>query len=319
LRVDGLISIKIDEWMFACSVLLFELISEVQGSTGVADTLLVDNRSVVSLWLERVTAGQNFFLFAESLLVFLLGISFFFIFQKRSSRTRKKDKLQARALQYASYAMLSLSSKGLFFLIATFAFVNIVPAIYFPQLYWHGWQFSLLWFLCFSYLFALTFTRAKKSYDTYFLVGFILFFLFLTIFYNDYFLGFPLLPFHKATHLKSHSQTSLEAIQVFFQNSQLLTYSTAIHLLLWVGLFSYVAYKIYRRSRRYTDESAKQATRLMAATFGFISLLGILGVFLLGSNLPILISQSFTMALVVMLLFYFSVLNIYKHGRYGRL
>ncbi|WP_041468246.1 hypothetical protein [Chloroherpeton thalassium] len=249
-----------------------------------------------------------------------MGGFFAAILHKKSLRTKKKDKLQARALMYATFATLALSSKGLFFIVGTLSFVNIIPAIYFPPLYWFGWHISLLWFLCFGYLFGLTFARSKKSYDTYYVTGIIFLFLFLTIFYNDRFFGVPLLPFHKTLQLRIHENTSIvEASEVFFQNSLLLTYSVSLHLFLWIGLFLFVAYKIYRRARRYKDESAKRATALLAASFGGMGLIGIVWLLLLSNNLSLLITLSFPATLVIMVLFYFSIINIYKHGRYSRL
>lgn len=282
------------------------------------DSLILATHSKLGLWLEQVTSSELILPFLESLIILFGGISFAYMFYKKSLRMQKQDHLQTRALLLATLALIMLSTKGLFFLIGSLSLIDLLPNALFSNIYWLGWQFSMLWFTCFAYLFALSFIRSRKSYDVYFLTGFIFFFIFLTIFYNDTLINRT---FFKISAIKESgdSNTTNWVPEFLLSQSLLLGYALYIHITLWVYLFLSTAYTMYKKSKRFRDDSARKASFILTSSFFGIGFLGLISFYLLYIKSPLFTSQSYIIAILVMGLFYFSVKNIYKHGRYKRL
>ncbi|NTW48659.1 MAG: hypothetical protein HGB19_02785 [Chlorobiales bacterium] len=273
----------------------------------------------VSIWLEKLLSGNLRLLFAESLILVFGGVVLAYLLYRRSKRVFKTDKLQGRAIILASLAVAALSTKGIFFLIGSLSLINLVPSTLYVQLYWLGWQISFLWFILFAFLFSITFSQSRKSYDVYYLTGLSLFFIVLTFFYNETLFGyFPFLG-KIIVGSKNFATITTDSVYLLLDHSKVLFYTVTIHLALWVYLFGFGTYRIYNRAKRYKDEGARKAAFLVSYAFALITVFGAVGYLLFYANLPLLTSQSYTIAIVVMCLFYFSVQNIYRHGRYGRI
>ncbi|NTV45702.1 MAG: hypothetical protein HGB11_04095 [Chlorobiales bacterium] len=273
----------------------------------------------VSDWLDKIISGNLLFLFIESLILIFGGATLAYLLYQRCKRVLKTDKLQGRALILATLAILALSTKGLFFLIGSLSLINIVPAALYAQLYWVGWQVSFLWFILFGFLFSVTFTQSRKSYDIYYLTGLSLFFIALTFFYNETLLGYFPLPGKISLGQKNFATIAYDSVYMLLKQSKVLSYAVTIHLVLWVYLFGLGAYRVYKRAKRYKDESARKAAFQVSIAFAAIAMIGAVGSILFYKNTPLLTSQSYTIAIVMMGAFYLGVQNIYRHGRYGRI
>lgn len=284
-----------------------------------ADSLAIETVPSVSVWLDKIISGNLLFLFVESLILIFGGVTLAYLLYRRLKRVIKTDKLQARALFFATLAILALSTKGVFFLIGSLSLIKLVPPALYVQLYWLGWQVSFLWFILFGFLFSVMFTQSRKSYDVYYLTGLSMFFIALTFFYNETLLGYFSLPGKISIGPKNFVAIAYDSAYLLLKQSRVLTYAVTIHLGLWVYLFGMGAYRIYKRARRYKDESARKAALHVSIAFALIAALGAIGYILFKSNLSLLTSQSYTIAIVVMCLFYFSVKGVYRHGRYGRI
>lgn len=291
------------------------------------DSIRLSKQSAVSYWLDQMLSPELSFQFFESLLLIFLGVFFAYLLYHRSERMKSIDRLQARALQFAAMALLCLASKGVFFIISSFALSGILPPSSYGQLYWLGWQISLLWFVYCSFMFAVGFTRSRKSYDVYFATSLALLFLVITALYNEWFWKWllykmrvaeidparidklvvtlaPPLPFKSETLIPVLSRFSLFAL--------------GTHLALWLILFGYAAFSIFRRSRSYQDPSAKNATLLLSLSFLALALLGGFGLLKFRNDFSLLASKSYLVALISLVVFFFSVRNTYRHGRYKR-
>lgn len=291
------------------------------------DSLRLSEQSAVSYWLDQMLSPELSLQFFVSLLLIFLGTVFAYLLYRRSDRLKSIDKLQARALQFAALALLCLASKGVFFIISSLAVSGVLAAGSYGQLYWLGWQISLLWFVYFAFMFAIGFTRSRKSYDIYFAMSLMLLFLVITALYNEWFWKWllykmkvaeidpsridmlvvtlaPPLPFKTETLIPVMSRFSFFALSV--------------HLLLWLVLFGYAAFVMFRRSRSYKDSSAKNAVFLLASTFLVLALFGGFGLLKFRSDFSLLTSKSYLVALVAMIIFFLSVRNTYRHGRYKR-
>ncbi len=281
------------------------------------DSLLLNTQSKFGLWLDRVTAPELIIPFWESTILFLVGLIFAYFFYKRSINMQKKDHLQTRALLLASLALLIISTKGLFFLVGSLSLINLLPQAIFSNVYWLGWQFSLLWFLCFAYLFALSFIRSKKSYDIYFITSFIFFFTFLTIFYNDTLINKSF--FKLTSESASNSNGAIVwSPEHLLDKSTFLSYALNIHIIIWIYLFLSMAMFLYKKSKRYQDESARRASFILTAAFSIIGILGVVNLILLQQKSSLFTSQSYLIAILITCLFYYGVQNMYRHGRYKR-
>lgn len=307
--------------------LLTDSLSRLTALKASQDSLRLTKQSAISYWLDQVLSPEHKPEFVLSLLLVFGGLLFAFLLSQRRKRLESVDRLQAQALQFASLALLALASKGLFFIIASFALAGILAPGSYGQLYWLGWQISLVWFVYCSFMFALGFTRSRKSYDLFFAVSLALVFLIITGLYNEWFwkwllykLGVvdidpifidkPIVslapPFPIGTELL------MPEISVFARIALL------AHFTLALLLFSYAAYLIFRRARLYQDDSAKRATYLLSLAFLLMALFGLYGLLKFRSDLSTLASNSYLAALVLLVIFFFSVRNTYRHGRYKR-
>lgn len=276
-------------------------LSAAPASSAATDAMMNDGRSGIALWLEKLLATDALYLFILSLILALGGATFSYLFYHRSKRTRSNDRMQSQALVLASIAMGVLATKGVFFILATASFAGVIPDAYADLFLRLGWQFSMLWFLYFGFIFSLSFVRSRKSYDAYYLVALTLLFILLTIVYTQ-----------------GTLHVSLWSPAFSVEMSGFPAYTLAAHLGLWVYLFLYVAYRVYRRSRSYRDLSARRALLLLSGAMLVVAGFGVLNLLLMRNNLPALQGLSYAVALSTMFLFYFSVRNAYKHGRYKR-
>lgn len=186
----------------------------------------------------------------------------------------------------ASLALLALASQGGFFILATLTLSNVLPSQFYGQFYWLGWQVSLLWFVFFGFLFALGFVRDKKSYDVYFITTLILLSFFLMIGYNDWSWRqiLSLVNVSVRYNIRAEMPFSFGEEHLWLKFSKNTYYAMTIHFAVWVLAFSIGGYRIYRRSKAYQDESAKNAAFQLSLTMFLIAGLGaVLFVLLYGS------------------------------------
>jgi hypothetical protein len=286
----------------------------------VVDSLVSSGRSRSSLWLETVTAPGFRLPFLASLLLIFGGIIAVYLLRDRAKRADRNDQLQSRALRMASLAILFLATKGVFFLLATLTIVNYLPPSRFGQIYWLGWQVSMVWFIFFGFRFALAFTRSKKIYDRFFNVFLFMVFLLLSLFYNE-------VTWKNLLSLVSSVPFDFDKFPVFYYGYEGLwamrfpttKYTMTLHFVGWVVLFGYSAYLIYRRAKTYQNDSSRTATLYLAAAFGSVALLGAINLMLLVNKGRYMAGTSFLAATLSMGAIYFSVRNVYQRGRYKRL
>jgi hypothetical protein len=286
----------------------------------VVDSLVSSGRSRSSLWLETVTAPGFRLPFFASLVLIFGGIVAVYLLRDRAKRADRNDHLQSRALRMASLAILFLATKGFFFLLATLTIVNYLPPPRFGQIYWLGWQVSMVWFVFFSFQFALAFTRSKRTYDRFFTVFLFIVFLLLSLLYND-------MTWKNLLSPVSSVSFDFDKLPVFYYGYEGLwaslfpttKYAMTIHFGGWVVLLGYSAYLIYRRAKTYQNDSSRTATLYLAAAFGSLVLFGAINLMLLVNKGKYLAGTSFLTAILSMGAIYFSVRNVYQRGRYKRL
>ncbi len=293
-----------------------------------SDSLRFKSRSGVSIWLDTVTSGQASLLFFESLLLIVLGVAFGYLLLQRRQRVKHTDRIQGQALQFAAFALFALASKGLFFIIASFSLAGVFYVGNYGQLYWMGWQISLLWFVFFGFLFALSFVRSRQSYDIFFFAGLCLLFIIVSGLYNEWFWKSLLYEFRFVDIDSRKFNTIIVKLAPPFpfgtehlipQLSFAALLAISAHFALWVGLYGYAAFRIFRRSRSYQDIKARRASEFLAAVFFVLALVGAGAFVLFRENFSALVAQSFLLALICALMFYLGVRNVYKHGRYKRI
>ncbi|MDW8465520.1 MAG: hypothetical protein RML35_04830 [Chloroherpetonaceae bacterium] len=215
----------------------------------------------------------------------------------------------------------------MFFIVASLSLAGILSPGSYGQLYWLGWQISLVWFVYCSFMFALGFTRSRKSYDLFFAVGLALVFLIISGLYNEWFwkwllykLGVvdidPIFIDKPIVSLAPPFPIGTELL--IPQISVFSLVALGAHFTLSLLLFGYAAYLIFRRARIYQDESAKRAAYLLSLSFLLMALLGLYSLLKFRSDLPALASNSYLAALVLSVIFFLSVRNTYRHGRYRR-
>jgi L-asparagine transporter-like permease len=100
--------------------------------------------------------------------------------------------------------------------------------------------------------------------------------------------------------------------------STFLDYALDIHIAIWIYLFLSTAYQLFKKSKRYQNESSRQASFLMSGAYFGIGFLGIISFILHFQKSSLFIPLSYVITILIMGLFYYSVHNIYKHGRYKR-
>ncbi len=292
------------------------------------DSLRFNGRSGVSIWLDTVTSGQASMLFFESLLLIVVGVSFGYLLLQRRQRVKQTDRIQGQALQFAAFALFALASKGLFFIIASFALAGVFYVGNYGQLYWMGWQISLLWFIFFGFLFAVSFVRSRQSYDIFFFASLCVIFIIISALYNEWFWKSLLYELRlvdidsrrfNAIIVKLAPPFPFGTEHLIPQLSFAALLALSAHFALWVGLYGYAAFRIFRRSRSYQDTKARRASEFLAAAFFVLALIGVGAFILFRENFSALVAQSILLALVCALIFYLGVRNVYKHGRYKRI
>ncbi|MBC8042512.1 MAG: hypothetical protein IAF08_03620 [Rhizobacter sp.] len=285
---------------------LVDSLAKLSERSAAADSGRYAGRSEVAVWLDKILSSDARLIFIESLVLVLAGATFAYLLYRRSKRSEANDASQARALSLAAFAIGALATKGLFFIASTAAFAGLIPPWAANHLLRLGWQFSLLWFVYFGFIFCLNFIRSRKSYDAYYLVAFTLLFALITLVY---------------TQGKWEVTFAFDLIDnpgTVFVSNAVTFYAVVIHLLLWTYLFLYIAYRIYKKAMSYRDLSARRAMLVLSMAMLGVAAIGILSFFLFRRSPGLFITQSYTAACAMMMLFYFSVRNAYKHGRYKR-
>jgi hypothetical protein len=284
------------------------------------DSTLYTGRSNISIWIDKVLSPEITWLFIGSIVLLVGGLICAYLLYLRAQRAKRNDTLQARSLRMASLALLALASQGGFFILATLTLSNVLPSQFYGQFYWLGWQVSLLWFVFFGFLFALGFVRDKKSYDVYFITTLILLTFFVMIGYNDW-TWRQILSLINASvryNIRAEMPFSLGEEYLWLKFSKNTYYAMSAHFAAWVIAFSIGGYRIYRRSKAYQDESAKNAAFQLSLTMFLIAGLGaVLFVLLYGSPKK-LFDWSLILSLIVLGSFFYSIRAVYRHGRYRR-
>jgi hypothetical protein len=308
-------------------ILLRDSLQHITRLKTLEDSLRLSKQSAISYWFDQMLSPELSFQFFESLLLIFLGGLFAYLLYHRSERIKSIDRLQARALLYAALALLCLASKGIFFLISSFALSGILPASSYGQLYWLGWQISLLWFVYCSFMFAIGFTRSRKSYDLFFATSLALLFLVITAFYNEWFWKWLLYKMKLAEIDPARIDILVVTLApplpfktevLIPQLSPFASFSLGAHFTLWFMLFTYAAYVIFRRGRTYQDSSARNAVLILSLSFLILALFGIFGLLKFRQDFSLVASKSYLIALICLVIFFFGVRNTYRHGRYRR-
>ncbi|MCS6988660.1 MAG: hypothetical protein NZM06_04010 [Chloroherpetonaceae bacterium] len=284
------------------------------------DSTLYVGRSAVSVWLEKALSPELRLPFFESLLLLVGGLICAYLLYLRAKRAKRNDQLQGRALQMAAFALLALATKGLFFIVATLTLANALPAHLYGQLYWLGWQLSLVWFVFFGLLFALGFVRDRKSYDVYFITTLILLAAVLSLTYNDW-TWRQILWFAAGTaryDIKAKMPFSFGEEHLWLRHSKNTYYAMMIHFGAWIAAFGAAGYRVYRRSKAYQDESARNASHQLALALFFIAGIGIAFIALLYASPKTLFAISLSAAILALASLFYGVRGIYRHGRYRR-
>ncbi|MDX2127454.1 MAG: hypothetical protein SFU91_00275 [Chloroherpetonaceae bacterium] len=268
-----------------------------------------------ALWLEVVFNEYPFSLLVSILLVGF-GFTYSYILYRRKRRLQKNDQTQARALFYAILTILSLSSTGFSFLLSTLSLVGYFPNELFGTFFWTSWQIGFNGFVGFGFMFGLSYLRTKSSNDIFQITS--LFLLMFAIFalYNQVVWGLAFIfadpSIHQAPILPPGFENQFTVI------SRASNISLLIHFAMWVGFYSFIAWRIFKRSAHYVDESSKTAAQNLSFIFAAISLVGLFLFVLSRLEIDVLIHSTFLIAFLLQIVFYYAVLGMYKHGRYKR-
>ncbi len=284
------------------------------------DSTLYTGRSTISIWMDKVLSPELLWQFSGSAVLLIGGLICGYLLYTRAQRAKRNDSLQAKSLKMASAALLALASQGGFFILATLTLSNVLPSQFYGQLYWLGWQVSLLWFVFFGFLFAMGFVRDKKSYDIYFITTLILLTLCLMIGYNDWSWRQILSLFNASVryNIRSEMPFSLGEEYLWLKFSKNTYYAMSIHFVGWVIVFSIGGYRIYRRSKAYQDESARNASFQLSFAMFLIAGLGAMLFALLYGSPKSLFELNLTASLIALGSFFYGVRAVYRHGRYRR-
>ncbi len=284
------------------------------------DSTLYIGRSTISIWMNKVLSPELRWPFIGAVILLLGGLICAYLLYTRAQRAKRNDSLQAKSLKMASAALLALASQGGFFILATLSLANVLPSQFYGQLYWLGWQVSLLWFVFFSFLFALGFVRDKKSYDVYFITTLALLAFFLMLGYNDWSWRQILSLFNASMRyrIKAEMPFSLGEEHLWLKVSKNTYYAMAIHFTAWIIAFSIGGYRIYRRSKAYQDESARSASFQLSLAMFLIAGLGVILFALLYGSPKSLFELNLTMSLIALGVLFYGIRAVYRHGRYRR-
>ncbi|MFQ3598171.1 MAG: hypothetical protein SNJ55_01205 [Chloroherpetonaceae bacterium] len=284
------------------------------------DSTLYTGRSTISIWMDKVLSPELLWLFIGSALLFVGGLICAYLLYTRAQRAKRNDSLQAKSLKMAAAALLALASQGGFFILATLTLSNVLPSQFYGQLYWLGWQVSLLWFVFFGFLFALGFVRDKKSYDVYFITTLILLTFCLMIGYNDWSWRQILSLFNASVryNIRSEMPFSLGEEYLWLKFSKNTYYAMTIHLAAWIVAFSIGGYRIYRRSKAYQDDSARNASFQLSLAMFLIAGLGAMLFALLYGSPKNLFGLNLTASLIALGVLFYGIRAVYRHGRYRR-
>jgi len=268
------------------------------------------------LWFEVVFNEYPASLFI-SLLLIGFGFTFSYILYRRKRRLQKNDQMQARALFYAILTILSLSSIGISFIFSSLSLVGYYPLELFGSFFWTSWQIGFNGFVGFGFMFGLSYLRTKSSNDIFQISS--LFLLMFAIFalYNQAVWGFAFIFADSSIHQAPSLPPGLE--NQFTIISRASNISLLIHFAMWVGFYSYVAWRIFKRSAHYVDESSRTAAQNLSFMFSAISLVGLFLFVLSRLEMDVLIHSTFLIAFLLQIVFYYGVLGMYKHGRYKRI
>ncbi len=284
------------------------------------DSTLYTGRSTISIWIDKVLSPEIIWLFIGSIVLLVGGLICAYLLYLRAQRAKRNDSLQAKSLRMASFALLALASQGGFFIVATLTLSNVLPSQFYGQLYWLGWQVSLLWFVFFGFLFALGFVRDKKSYDVYFITTLILLSSFAMIGYTDWTWKQILSIFKAPIHynIRAEMPFSLGEEHLWLKYSKNTYYAMTIHFAAWILAFSIGGYRIYRRSKAYQDESARSASFQLSLAMFLIAGFGATLFALLHGSPKKLFEMNLAVSLIVLAVFFYGIRAVYRHGRYRR-
>ncbi len=284
------------------------------------DSTFFTGRSAISIWLDKVLSPELLWLFIGAVVLFVGGLICAYLLYIRAQRTKRNDSLQAKTLRRAASALLALGSQGGFFILATLSLSNVLPSQFYGQLYWLGWQVSLLWFVFFGFLFALGFVRDKKSYDIYFITTLVLLSFVLMIGYNDWTWRQILSLVSASVRYKISAEMpfSFGEEHLWLKFSKNTYYAMTIHLAVWIVAFSLGGYRIYRRSKAYQDESARRASFQLSLAMCLIAGLGAVLFALLYGNPKSLFTLNIVVSLMALSILFYSIRAVYRHGRYRR-
>ncbi|MFN3346016.1 MAG: hypothetical protein ACK412_10255, partial [Chloroherpetonaceae bacterium] len=224
------------------------------------------------------------------------------------------------SLKMASAALFALASQGGFFILATLSLSNVLPSQFYGQLYWLGWQVSLLWFVFFGFLFALGFVRDKKSYDVYFITTLLLLSFCLMIGYNDWTWRQILSLFIASIryNIRAEMPFSLGEEHLWLKFSKNTYYAMTIHFAAWIVAFGLGGYRIYQRSKAYQDESARSASFQLSLAMFLVAGLGAMCLTLLYASPKSLFGLNIALSLIALSVLFYGVRAVYRHGRYRR-
>ncbi len=300
--------------------LLIDSLRQLRLTERLQDSTLYAGRSTISIWIDKVLSPELMWLFVGAVVLFIGGLVCAYLLYLRAQRAKRNDSLQAKSLRMASLALLALATHGGFFILATFTLSNVLPSRFYGQLYWLGWQVSLLWFVFFGFLFALGFVRDKKSYDVYFITTLILLSFFLMIGYNDWSWRqiLSLLNASIRYNIRAEMPFSLGEEHLWLKYSKNTYYAMGIHFVAWALAFSIGGYRIYKRSKAYQDESARSAAFQLSLAMFLIAGLGATLFVLLHSSPEKLFAINLAVSLIVVAVFFYGIRAVYRHGRYRR-
>lgn len=300
--------------------LVIDSLRQLRAAELAQDSSLYVGRSAISVWLEKAFSPDLRFPFLESLMLAIAGLVCAYLLYERAKRAKRNDQLQARSLRMASMALLALATKGMFFIAATLSLANVLPAYLYGQLYWLGWQLSLVWFVFFGLMFAFGFVRDRKSYDVYFITTLVLLAAILSFVYNDWtwrqILGFA--AGAARYDIRAEMPFRFGEEHLWLKHSKNTYYAMLIHLAAWALAFGVAGYRVYRRSGAYQDESARSASYQLAIALFVVAGIGVALASLLYANPEALFGSSLSAALVALAALFYGVRGVYKHGRYRR-
>lgn len=300
--------------------ILIDSLRKIRFSEQLTDSSLYSGRSAVSIWLDKVTSPEMRFLFFTALMLLIAGAICGYLLLLRAKRAKRNDSLQARSLKMAAFAIFALASNGLFFICATLSLANVITNIQYGQLYWLGWQISLVWFVFFGLMFALGFVRDRKSYDIYFITTITLLAILLSITYNDWSWKQVLSLLNSSIQYSISSEMPFRFGEehLWLKFSKNTFYAMLIHFGVWIIAFGLGGYLVFRRSKGYQDESARNASYQLSWSLLAISLFGVMNGAMLYVAPRNLFSISPFLTVLALALLFASVRSVYKHGRYRR-